>query len=174
MYGAFLRLLTLERRAVFCYVDCGGAKAAPPVSLDRIGIFRCGFHQSVGNHKHITSDVLGTKKCQATPTKIEMAADRPDVIMMSWFERDITKFPTESQICWGPATRWHIFEYSPTSGWLVTQRWLPLTGSTYAMSYISACVRDRSEIPMATPHFRGPETRWNYCRHSTMSTKPVN
>ena len=147
---------TLERRPVFCYVNGGGgAKAAPPVSPEQIEIFVCGFHQSVENHKHITSNVSGTEKCQATPTKIKMAAVRPDVIMMSWFERDVTKFPTESQIFWGPATRWQILEYSSTSGWLVNQRWLPLTGSTYAMSYISACIWDSNEIPTAASTFSG-------------------
>ena len=145
-------IVTLERRPVFVTLTAGGCKSCtPPVSPERIGIFRCGFHQSVGNHKHITSNVLGTKKYQATPTKIEKAAVRPDVIMMSWFERDITKFPTAARICLGPATRWHIFEYSSTSGWLVNQRWLPLTGSTYAMPYISACIWNSNEIPTVTP-----------------------
>ena len=87
----------------FCYVN-GGEKLHPAVSPERIGIFRCGLHQSVGNHEHIISDVLETKNFQATPTKIKMAAIRQDVNWMSWFERDITKLPTATSICWGPAT----------------------------------------------------------------------
>ena len=77
-------------RAVFFTLTAGGVqklqdnkKLHPPVSPERIGIFRGGFHQSVRNHKKIISDDSGTIKCQATLSKLQMAAVRPDVIMMS-------------------------------------------------------------------------------------------
>ena len=57
-----------------------------------------------------------------------------------------------------PATRWNYCEYSPTSRWLVNQRWPPLTGNTYAMSYISASVWDSNEIPTATVDLSDEQT----------------
>jgi hypothetical protein len=51
----------------------------------------------VGNHKHIFSDVLSVEIFQATfkiAAKFKMAAITPDVNGMSYFVRDITKFPT--------------------------------------------------------------------------------
>jgi len=33
-----------------------------------------------------------------------------------------------------------------------------ITGSTYAITNISACIHDSNEIPMATPLFRDPAT----------------
>ena len=56
-----------------------GCKAAPPVSPERMEICPCGFHQSVGIHKLILSDIFGNTIFQATPTKIKTAAVRPDV-----------------------------------------------------------------------------------------------
>jgi hypothetical protein len=45
------------------------AKAAAPVSSERIGIYSRGFHQSAGNHYHILSHVLNIGIFQATPQK---------------------------------------------------------------------------------------------------------
>ena len=74
--------LTLGQQAVFVTLTAGVAKAAPHVSPERIKIFPCGFHQSVGNHKHILSDVSSTKT-KATPTKIKIEAAGPDINGMS-------------------------------------------------------------------------------------------
>ena len=53
----------------------------------------------------------------------------------------------------GPATRWDYCGCCPTSGWLINQRWPPLTGSTNAMSCFSARIYDWNEISTAVPKF---------------------
>ena len=56
----------------------------------------------------------------------------------------------------GPAVR---LEYSPTSGYVINQKWPPLTGKGSTITYISASVHDSNEITTATQHFRGPAKR---------------
>ena len=92
----------------------GGCKCCTPlpVSPERIGIFSCGFHQSVGNHKHIFSDVSSIAYFQARPTQIQNGANhtgcKSDVITRTFCfvcmvfngtsARDITKFPKGTNI----------------------------------------------------------------------------
>ena len=77
----------------FCYVNSGwNAKAAPPVSPELIGIFPCGFHQSVGNHKHILFDVSSITIFQVTPTTNKIGGHHTGCKWDVSFERDITNF----------------------------------------------------------------------------------
>ena len=76
-------LITLERRAVFVTLTAGVQKLHPLYLRIGLEIFEAVCTKSVGNHKHIISNVLETKNFQATPTKIKMAAIRPDVNLMS-------------------------------------------------------------------------------------------
>jgi len=66
-----IEFIILEQRPEFSKVNRGGAKAAPPVSLERIGIFRCNFHRLVGEPKQISSGALGVVKLQAMPAQIQ-------------------------------------------------------------------------------------------------------
>jgi len=45
------------------------------------------------------------------------------------------------------------WEYCLMSGYIVNQRWRPLTGSRYGIMYISTCTHDSNEITTATPTF---------------------
>ena len=93
-------LLTLERRPVFCYVNGGGGvqKLHPPCISETDWNFSMRFSPIGRESQAHYFRCLRNQKFQATPTKIKMAAVRPDVIMMLWFECDITEFPTASQI----------------------------------------------------------------------------
>jgi len=62
---------------------------------------------------------------------------------------------------WGWVTRRDWWEYFLMSEYVVYQRWRPLTGSRYEITYISARIHDSNEISTATPTFRGPATQWN-------------
>ena len=152
-------LITLERQAVFITSTAGCESCMhPAVSPERIRIFRCGFHQSVENHEHIIYDVLEIKNFQATPTKIKMAALRPDVNLTSWLWYNQISDSNLNLLRSSNSTRRHFCGYSPTSEWLINQRWPPLTGSTYAMSYISACIQNINDIPRDSngyPHIFG-------------------
>ena len=124
--------LTLERRAVFSYVNGGGegAKAAPPcisgtdwifsMRFSPIGrelqahYFRCLRYQKMSNHVLQNQNDDRQPRCKF------------DVVIRTWYNQLYGSNPN----FWSQATRWRIFEYSPMSEWLVNQRWPPLTGST--------------------------------------------
>ena len=126
----------------------------------------------VRSQKHFLYDVSSTNNFRLTPTTIKMAAVRPDVNGMSWFERNISKFRTATTTVWGPATRRDICGYSPRSWWLINQTWPPFTCS---IAYSSSCVWDSNEIPMVTPTFSGSSNTVElYCENSLMSAWTVN
>ena len=138
---------TLEPRVDFCNVICiftTDWNLVHAVFTDR---------QRNTNSIFLMSYVSSITIFQVTPTnKIKMTAVRPDVHGMSWLERDITKFPTENPIFEVQNTM-RLFEYTSTSELVANQRWPPLTGSTYAIAYISAGKHDCKESPMAMPTF---------------------
>jgi len=67
-----------------------------------------------------------------------MAAYRPDVTRISWYEWDVSKHPGETTIFKVLKHGW--CKHSPTSGWVIYQRWRPVTSSGYGITYISACI----------------------------------
>ena len=103
--------------------------------------FRCLRNQKMSSHAHQNQNGGRQTRCNN------------DVVIRTWYNQISDSIPNLFR---SSNTMAHIWiAYFPTSGWLVNQRWLPLTGSTYAMSYISACVWDSNEIQTATLTFSG-------------------
>jgi len=64
-----------------------------------------------------------------------------------------TKFQLLCPCFRGQATRLKYSEECPMYGYGINQRWLPITGSIYEITRISAYIHDRNEIPTAIPMF---------------------
>ena len=85
---------------------------------------------------------------------IEDGCHLPEVHMQCQLVHKIaTRFQWWPQHFRDPAAQWNLCEYYPTSGWLVDQRWPPLTGSAYAIRYVSARVSIINENSSASSMF---------------------
>jgi len=81
-----------------------------------------------------------------------MGANRPDETRISRYEWYISDLPGKPQFVRSRNTV-GLAEHSPTSGWVIYERWRTVTGSGYEITYISACMRNSNEIPTAIPMF---------------------
>jgi len=94
---------------------------------------------------------LGVVKLKATPTKIKNGGLHTgcnyDLTILMRYQRTFRR----NHHFWDHETR--QCEHTTTSGWVIYQRWPPVTGSAYEIAYISACMRDSNEIPTDIPLF---------------------
>jgi len=86
-----------------------------------------------------------------------MAAYRLNVRRISRYEWDISELPGETAII---EVQKHVraSANTPTSGWVIYQRWQPVAGSGYGMTFISACIHDSNEIPTGIRVFLASNT----------------
>jgi len=192
-------VLTLEQRPNFCNVNLGwGAKAAPPVSPERIEICNAVFTDCPS-----TFLVVPYVSYKPSPHKFKMAAYRPDVPMISRYEWDICELPgkppflknrnkvglvrTLSYVMMSNISKMAAItgsgygkmyistciymiaakllkiylcvrcqkhdwtDLNTAVGWVINQRWRPVSGSGYDIAYISACMRNSNVISTAIP-----------------------
>jgi len=92
--------------------------------------------------------------------KFKMAAVKPEIHASTFVHGTskrlsmiATKFQRLYPCFWGQVTRKEEWEYFLMSGYVVNQRWRPLTGNRYEITYISARIHDSNDISTATPIF---------------------
>jgi len=92
--------------------------------------------------------------------KFKMAVVKPEIHVSTFVHRIskllymiAAKFQRLYPCFWGWVTRRDYWEYCLMSEYVVYQRWRILTGSRYAITYISARIYDSNKISAVTPTF---------------------